>query len=58
MNGTAFNEIEIFNDDKGKPSIQLLGDTFKLIQERNITQIHVSLSHLKTMASAVVIIEI
>jgi holo-[acyl-carrier protein] synthase len=57
MNGTAFNEIEINNDDKGKPSIVLLGETAALLNTMEIKHIHVSLTHLKTMASAVVIIE-
>ena len=57
MNGTAFNEIEIRNDEKGMPSLNLLGETAYLISAMNIHQIHVSLTHLKAMASAVVIIE-
>ena len=57
MNGTAFNEIEITNDDKGKPLITFLGNTLALMNEMGILNIHVSLTHLKTMASAVVIIE-
>ena len=55
--GTNFNEIEISNDPEGKPIIILLGSTASLINKIGITKIFVSLSHLKTMASAVVIIE-
>ena len=57
MNGTAFNEIEISNDEKGKPSLTLLGETSHLMEQMKIKTIHISLTHLKTMASAVVIIE-
>jgi holo-[acyl-carrier protein] synthase len=57
MNGTAFNEIEISNDEKGKPSVVLLGNTADLKIQMGISKIFVSLTHLKTMASAVVIIE-
>lgn len=57
MNGTAFNEIEISNDEKGKPSLTLIGETAQLMTSMQIKNIHVSLTHLKTMASAVVIIE-
>jgi len=57
MNGTAFNEIEITNDEKGKPSLILLGATAQLMDQMGIKNIHVSLTHLKTMASAIVIIE-
>lgn len=57
MNGTAFNEIEISNDEKGKPFVVLLGNTADLKIQMGISKIFVSLTHLKTMASAVVIIE-
>ena len=57
MNGTAFNEIEISNDEKGKPLMILLGNTAMVAAAMGIEKIHVSLTHLKTMASAVVIIE-
>ena len=56
-NGTAFNEIEIYNDDEGKPELRFLGHTAKTITEMKLGKIFVSLSHLKTMACAMVIIE-
>jgi holo-[acyl-carrier protein] synthase len=55
--GTAFNEVEITNDDAGKPELSLLGATGKSLVARGIIRISLSLSHLKTIASAVVIIE-
>ncbi len=55
--GTAFNEIEITNNEAGKPEIIFLGKTADTIAEMQLGKIAVSLSHLKTMASAVVIIE-
>jgi holo-[acyl-carrier protein] synthase len=55
--GMAFNEVEIVNDELGKPSIQLLGETFTIVEKRNIKSIHVSLSHVKEMAIAMVILE-
>jgi holo-[acyl-carrier protein] synthase len=57
MNGTAFNEIEITNDESGKPLIYLLGETAISIAGMKLGKILVSLSHLKTLASATVIIE-
>ena len=57
MANTAFSEIEVFHDEKGKPEIRLLGDTEKHLSVMGIRRIHVSLSHLKSIASAVVIIE-
>ena len=56
--GTAFNEIEIFNDANGKPEIMLLGQTAITLAVMGHQKISVSLSHLKAIASAVVIIEI
>lgn len=57
MNETSFNEIEVINDHKGKPELVLLGKTSEIISRTGIRNIFVSLSHLKTMAIAVVIIE-
>jgi len=56
-NGTAFNEIEIYNDDEGKPEIRFHGLTATTIADLKLGKIFVSLSHLKTMACAMVIIE-
>ena len=56
-NGTSFNEIEITGDDLGKPELILLGETAKTLAAVGIIKISVSLSHLKNIASAVVIIE-
>jgi holo-[acyl-carrier protein] synthase len=57
MEGTAFNEIEITNDEKGKPLLTLNGATAATLQQKGIGSISVSLSHIKAMAIAVVIIE-
>jgi len=55
--GTQFNEIEITNTTAGKPELVLLGKTQQALNYLGITRILVSLSHLKTIACAVVIIE-
>ncbi len=55
--GLAFNEVEVVNDEMGKPSIQLIGETAKIIEKRNVKSIHVSLSHTKETAIATVILE-
>jgi holo-[acyl-carrier protein] synthase len=57
MEGTHFNEIEITNDESGKPVLVLLGETKKTLSAWGISKILVSLSHLNAIASAVVIIE-
>jgi len=55
--GTSFNEVEITNDDKGKPQLTLLGATQRSMVAWGAFDISVSLTHLKNIASAVVIIE-
>jgi holo-[acyl-carrier protein] synthase len=55
--GTAFNEIEIYNDEEGKPELRFLGNTAKTIGDMKLGKIFVSLSHLKIMACAMVVIE-
>ncbi len=57
LNGTAFNEVEITNDEHGKPSITLLGETNNVVSSLQIGNISVSLTHIKAMASAFVVIE-
>lgn len=55
--GTVFNEVEIINNVDGKPEILLSGETADTLAPMRITNIMVSLTHVKAMASAVVIIE-
>jgi holo-[acyl-carrier protein] synthase len=55
--GIRFAEIEIYHDDLGKPFIRGYAKAEKLLTNEKISKIHVSLSHLKEMATAIVIIE-
>jgi holo-[acyl-carrier protein] synthase len=55
--GMSFCEVEVKNDDLGKPEIQLLGQTAELVKDKNIKIIHVSLSHIKDVAMATVVLE-
>lgn len=57
MLGYDLNEIEIRNDDQGKPEFLLSGNFKVLAIQRGWNRIHVSLSHVQAMACAVVIIE-
>ena len=57
LENTLFNEVEIINTDNGKPELALLGSTLATINTMGIKKILVSLSHVKKIASAVVIIE-
>ncbi|WP_224995961.1 holo-ACP synthase [Cesiribacter sp. SM1] len=53
----AFNEVSVVNDQWGKPYIHLTGDTLKTVEALGSTNIHISISHAKAYATAVVIIE-
>ncbi len=57
LDGTSFHEIEISNDEAGKPGLILLGATRNELIFLGDIKISVSLSHIKTMATAIVIIE-
>jgi len=57
IENTLFNEVEIINNIDGKPEIHLSGLTQNTINAMGINRILVSLSHIKTMASAIVILE-
>jgi holo-[acyl-carrier protein] synthase len=52
-----FTEIEILNDELGKPYVQTSGKTQSFISQRNVANIHISLSHTKEMALAMVVLE-
>jgi len=57
LENTKFNEVEIINTENGKPEVNLLGLTLETVNALGIKKILVSLSHIKTTASAVVIVE-
>lgn len=54
---TSFNEVEIINTANGKPEIKLLRQTSETVSKMDVLKFSVSLTHTKTMASAIVIIE-
>jgi holo-[acyl-carrier protein] synthase len=56
--GLAFSDIEIVNDALGKPQLVIHGKAQEIVRARKITAMHVSLSHLKEIATAIVIFEI
>ena len=53
----ALNLVEILNDESGKPVIELNGRALELIQERNVKNLQVTLSHSKNYATATCILE-
>lgn len=57
MLGYDLNEIEIINNEDGKPFIKLSGNFKNYFDENGWKSIHVSLSHIQKTACAFVIIE-
>jgi len=55
--GICWAEIEVINNDKGKPEIVLRGATLRYFAARKLDRIHLSLSHEKEYAIATVIVE-
>lgn len=62
--GTGFGskldwrEIEVYNDELGKPYVELQGKAKKLFEELNAVNISLSLSHCRDYAVAYAIIEV
>ena len=55
--GTSFNEIVILGDESGKPQVSFIGETAETLKHINMLKVKISLSHLKNIAAAVVVIE-
>jgi holo-[acyl-carrier protein] synthase len=55
--GVQFKEIEVVNDEKGKPELVLSGTVKQISDEMGVTNIQVSISHLKDLAIGTVILE-
>jgi holo-[acyl-carrier protein] synthase len=55
--GIRFADIEVYHDELGKPHIRVFEKAKELLASLSVSKIHVSLSHLKEMATAIVIIE-
>ena len=53
----AFKEIEVVNDERGKPTLVLHGNAQTMAQERNFQLIEISLSHTTNYAVAFVVAE-
>ncbi len=55
--GMAFHEIEVLNDELGKPYVNPLGKVKEFLDENRIKNIHLSISHVKETAVAMVVME-
>ena len=55
--GVKLREIEVVHDDQGKPDLSLHGEANIQIGKREIKRIHLSLTHTKNYATAIVLLE-
>jgi holo-[acyl-carrier protein] synthase len=52
-----FKSVEIVNHENGNPEFRFSDAISKILKENGITRVHVSLTHSRILASAVVIME-
>ncbi len=55
--GMSWHDLEIINEDDGAPKMILSGQALNVANQLAVKQIFVSMTHTKTIASAVVLIE-
>jgi len=55
--GRKFDEIEVLNNELGKPELFVHGKVKEFCEAHAITGMEVSLSHIKDLAQAVVVLE-
>jgi len=55
--GYRFIDIEILNNERGKPELLVQGKVKDCCRENGITGFHVTLSHSRDLAKAVVVLE-
>ncbi len=55
--GATFKDVTVLNEKSGAPYVELKGHTAEIAAELGVKKIHVSISHTKELAVAVVILE-
>ena len=55
--GVGLKDIELINNEKGSPLLKLHNRADEVLREAGVTAVHVSLTHTRNYASAVVILE-
>jgi holo-[acyl-carrier protein] synthase len=55
--GHRFEDIGIVNDPLGKPELAVRGKVLEFCRERGVARMSVSLTHVRDMAAAVVVLE-
>jgi holo-[acyl-carrier protein] synthase len=55
--GVKLSDIEVVNNENGKPTLKLCGKAKNQIKKKKITKVHLSLTHTKSYSMAVVLLE-
>jgi holo-[acyl-carrier protein] synthase len=55
--GLSWKDVEVKNDDLGKPYIVLANKALGIIEKESVTNIQVSISHGKEVAASIVLLE-
>jgi holo-[acyl-carrier protein] synthase len=55
--GVRWRDIEVINDKSGRPGLRLLGKARALFEDLSATRIHLTITHSREYATAVVIFE-
>ncbi|MFA5321664.1 MAG: holo-ACP synthase [Smithella sp.] len=55
--GVKLSDVEVINDEKGKPDLALHGEAKIQLEKRKITKVHLSLTHTRNYAAAIVVLE-
>ncbi len=54
--GLRWQDVEVLNDDRGKPTLVLRNRALEMVEGNNITDIRLSISHTAEAATAIVIL--
>ena len=55
--GIGFHDVEVVSLENGRPELRLHGRAAELARDKGVTSLHVSISHERDMAGAMVILE-
>ena len=55
--GLSLKDIEVVSDQRGKPEVRLRGGAEGMLRNLGVSAVHLSLSHTRHSATAVVILE-
>lgn len=55
--GVSLKDVELINNQKGKPLLKIHGRAESMIHEAGVTAVHISVTHTKKYAHTVVILE-